>query len=703
MWLCMYIPPNLPTSSAPAEILKLGDLIIGKPKRKKEDLVKDPVCLHLKIVFKTYSLIIVSIIVYPIPPIPFQTRYHLETSEYRVIRSVSVGKIINQVMMSSSNESESTDVKPIAIVGSSFVWHINSGCFKGKKTGEYALSRTFTRCNRRWQLRLESQGTNLPPLLSLEIVSLPIRWSFRVYISYSTLRFKSDCTPYETEHDFLNNIAPGEKKKSCVLGPVQGEFDFIQCKFDLRYLLPENKRKKSSVSSSQLAAKRPRKDSSSSDSSSSSATSYNSFERRIKSATSRPTGRPSCKLVNRSLEKNSSDDSESTDNEEEESSPPVTSSDDCESDENSDLECDTSQSKLLKDSIKSDYTVRAQSPILSGSHLSISKLDASASVSSGVSSMKRKSLTKNSSSPKISRKVTSPPGAKPCIDIKMINEFAGKTSNMSYDEPNERSTKMAKLSVKTEKPRENNTKDNVLNSSSLSSRSALVKPELKTETKAHIKPKIKPPDTRLALDLEGLMNDEKFSDVVVRTQTFRKFYAHKAILSARSGEFFEMIQQNEKEGKREVVVLDIEDNVLEELLRFIYTGTVSNIDTNTLELFKASDRFKVQGLRDMCVRRLEHHLNIDNASNILIISNKNNYLTLKNQALEYINQNAANVINTKGFRKMIQSDPVLVSELYCMLVEGMLFYKKLISYRQLELLSFSSHINSHFFPCCHYM
>ena len=74
----------------------------------------------------------------------------------------------------------------------------------------------------------------------------------------------------------------------------------------------------------------------------------------------------------------------------------------------------------------------------------------------------------------------------------------------------------------------------------------------------------------------------------------REIRAHKAILAARSPVFAAMFEHDCKEKQdSSVEITDMSGEVLEALLRYIYTGQVQFLDQFALELMTAADKVSV--------------------------------------------------------------------------------------------------------------
>ena len=71
----------------------------------------------------------------------------------------------------------------------------------------------------------------------------------------------------------------------------------------------------------------------------------------------------------------------------------------------------------------------------------------------------------------------------------------------------------------------------------------------------------------------------------------KEFALHKAILAARSAVFAAMFASDLEEKRQgRVQIPDISVEVFEQLLRFVYAGTIPPMDQYALELFIAADK-----------------------------------------------------------------------------------------------------------------
>ena len=107
---------------------------------------------------------------------------------------------------------------------------------------------------------------------------------------------------------------------------------------------------------------------------------------------------------------------------------------------------------------------------------------------------------------------------------------------------------------------------------------------------------LKVPDSQLADNMNDLLENGLFSDMALKIGD-KKIPVHKAILASRSPVFAAMFQHDLKETKQGyVAITDLELDILEEMLKFIYTGKVENLDTMADSLLAAADKVSIFSL-----------------------------------------------------------------------------------------------------------
>lgn len=129
--------------------------------------------------------------------------------------------------------------------------------------------------------------------------------------------------------------------------------------------------------------------------------------------------------------------------------------------------------------------------------------------------------------------------------------------------------------------------------------------------------------------LEKLFQDKKFCDTKIIVGD-RSFDAHKCVLSSRSAYFSVMFESDMKENRQnEVEVSDVSWEVVQEVLRFIYTNEVNNLDILKTDLFVAADKYMIEDLKVLCEEALANDLKIENFVDSLILADRYDLNDLK--------------------------------------------------------------------------
>jgi len=166
---------------------------------------------------------------------------------------------------------------------------------------------------------------------------------------------------------------------------------------------------------------------------------------------------------------------------------------------------------------------------------------------------------------------------------------------------------------------------------------------------------------QLVQDLDSALLSKNHSDVTVECDG-KEFHCHQVILTTRSPVFQTMLESSKKEKeKRTVEVNDMNFEVLEDLLKYIYTGHAPNVDDHVEELFAAAERYQLDKLKELCEVKLCSRLEITNCVDLLILGNLHNGQILKTAALEYVSK-SIHKNNTCDWKETLIAHPDLMAE-----------------------------------------
>jgi speckle-type POZ protein len=170
----------------------------------------------------------------------------------------------------------------------------------------------------------------------------------------------------------------------------------------------------------------------------------------------------------------------------------------------------------------------------------------------------------------------------------------------------------------------------------------------------------------LITHLDGLFNDMSSSDVRFNIGG-REFRAHKLILSARSKYFAAMFQHPMKEqSTNQVKIEDIEPEVFDQLLRFIYTGRVplDKLETMAAGLFIAADKYLLDELKMKCENYLFSQMSPDNCVILLLHGDLQNPSEHLKEAAKFFRRNPSQVMATDKWEKMKQENTAVLCDIH---------------------------------------
>ena len=175
-----------------------------------------------------------------------------------------------------------------------------------------------------------------------------------------------------------------------------------------------------------------------------------------------------------------------------------------------------------------------------------------------------------------------------------------------------------------------------------------------------------PPTSRFNAcnDFYLLFQYGKYSDVTLILKSGKKLLAHKCILATRSSVFATLMDQHaaNQNNLHMINVNDFEDEIIEEMLRFMYSGNVQSLQLLGSTIMAAAVRYDVKELKDICEQSLIKGLTISNAANLLVTADLHKVEQLKAATIQFIALNAKNIISTPAYLAMSTSHPHLLKE-----------------------------------------
>jgi len=166
---------------------------------------------------------------------------------------------------------------------------------------------------------------------------------------------------------------------------------------------------------------------------------------------------------------------------------------------------------------------------------------------------------------------------------------------------------------------------------------------------------------QLANDYEMLFLSKDSSDVIIRCGE-KVFNCHKIVLASRSPVFKTMLESNMREKiTGDIEIKNMDHEVLEDLLKYIYSGVAPNIDAHSEELFAAADLYQLEKLKELCELKLSSRFDVSNCIDLLILGDLYNAQKLKAAALEFVSKNL-HKMKTSEWKQSFIAHPALMAE-----------------------------------------
>ena len=160
-------------------------------------------------------------------------------------------------------------------------------------------------------------------------------------------------------------------------------------------------------------------------------------------------------------------------------------------------------------------------------------------------------------------------------------------------------------------------------------------------------------------------------DITLVSKDNIEFKAHRNVLSAASPYFDKLLQSNMKENREGIVRFEeISGSVVEDVLEFIYTGTVDVTQENAEELIAAGNYLIIPSLKTISGRFLEREMSSINCISTFYLAEKYECDELITNSRLFIHKNIVAVakldefllLQAKEIERWISSDEITVNE-----------------------------------------
>ncbi|XP_008544911.3 speckle-type POZ protein-like [Microplitis demolitor] len=159
-------------------------------------------------------------------------------------------------------------------------------------------------------------------------------------------------------------------------------------------------------------------------------------------------------------------------------------------------------------------------------------------------------------------------------------------------------------------------------------------------------------------DFEKLFNKKINVDVILIVGN-EKFHAHKTILSARSPVLASVLHRMQESNNNILMISDVAPKIFREMLRFIYTDKVDDLDSKIVTLLQVADRFKLQTLKISCEESLRESLINANAIKLLMLADQYHANLLMESVVNYLVINIDSIMKTEDYKTLEKSKPLM--------------------------------------------
>ncbi|XP_058799372.1 kelch-like protein 24a [Phymastichus coffea] len=150
-----------------------------------------------------------------------------------------------------------------------------------------------------------------------------------------------------------------------------------------------------------------------------------------------------------------------------------------------------------------------------------------------------------------------------------------------------------------------------------------------------------------------LLNTGAYSDIVLKVGD-TILHAHKMVLSQKSEVFKRMFAHQMTESENGVVKIDnLDVEVVEEMLSYIYTGRADNVAEMPQKLFEAAHRYELSELQDLCEEYILFSFNDQNVMEILEIANLYDLTALRTGIITFVEKGEKKLILDPDFQNFL--------------------------------------------------
>ena len=94
--------------------------------------------------------------------------------------------------------------------------------------------------------------------------------------------------------------------------------------------------------------------------------------------------------------------------------------------------------------------------------------------------------------------------------------------------------------------------------------------------------------------------------------------------------------KNDAESNNIIKITDIDGEAMEEILRFIYTQEVDEIDELAPKLLHGAEKYELNDMKELCVASMIENLSLENAVDYFLIADQYDIKDLLEHCVKFI-------------------------------------------------------------------
>lgn len=157
--------------------------------------------------------------------------------------------------------------------------------------------------------------------------------------------------------------------------------------------------------------------------------------------------------------------------------------------------------------------------------------------------------------------------------------------------------------------------------------------------------------------LSDLFDQQIDCDVQFEFEDAKKIGGHVNILAVRSPSFANIFHKMAKTTPRKVKITDVQLEIFQDLLRFIYSGRICTpmYESKAKSLYLAACKYQIDDLKKVCSDFLCQSISMSNAINMLIWAHMFSVDELKAAALQLVSQHGGELCRSQEWEEMARN------------------------------------------------